>query len=1607
MIRSTSQPSPVPHVSLGYVDYHFDCYLNGSIVTIKYALSSAGSLYCSAYTGLSLPIIQSTVAISSRANAAAVYVLGASEGILPLSNAVRGQGYTVLCFTRSLNQLTTMTHETPLGVVISQACKVPPKEPVTLSMFTEKNLVDLTLNVEVRVDLRFSAVPRFPIDIAIAIYKSKDCFAFSCCGSSTSYSVANLSWYPAEFRFESVLDLKQSLYFNPQEPGCYYVIAVGNNNSTNNLYEISIPLSKEINIVTPWSASNETSVESLIIYAFNSIEQLQLKVDTLILADEGTSMSATYNAETDRGMTHGLVTSPFYCIEIMMFRGANESKCTFVSDDVLIIELPSSASISLPAPGDEIIFLGDRVKPKCTYNCSAIVPYAKHQMIPLLPPIHPIPPTVSINGASQLPCCQSDLVLDVSASSGNGGRPWRQLDWTVVEIVGADAIPRNYSSLMKHMNEMIWFDCVHGLRECDAIPPNQLGIGLFSFILKLTNYLNVSAFSVFSCNVSYASHSMGVYIPGGRYLTVRQNDYLRAYTSTIYFNHVNSSQTLSALDYQWRLTLLEPLNRSVLALKSLSPDIKTFVIAANEMLPGYQYLLHVVVFSKSMYIADAELSVYIPPEELEVHIIGGSFRTLHVNSSLVLNTTRTLAEIFNSKYLWSCVIVRPRIGSCGEQFARMMRAETAYARGLLYVPNYVITSFQAGTALKISVVIADSRAIRTSTATVTVVVVGGASVAEVTSVAGYDRASTSLQTTYFAVKPLAAAVWITCSFSGSRKNVNQTRNAVLLTGLSEYITPCQRPLLDITLGKTYTVRLIASIVPCIHVASAVTNNPLLLPCGVNGIAVTQTTVVVNAPPSGGYLKFGNTVMSNKVYLSAPLWADVDLPLRYSFSRVWNESTLYLLRQRSTLSWADCGRDAVVAGLGQGVTGVSTLQVMVVDDLGGSSTAQSSGSFKSQQTQSTSNQDLEALAGALATDDLLEDLVTMSLSVEPATINSTLQQFHVISSLLRLVEVDEEVSSTLVQILFHATNQLSQLLASGGAVIGPSQMAAFSQCIALTSQLVTALLNLSETSHTIQSRTTDYVLQTLDTLSEMLSVTRSKQTASAVDTQYSDARWTEYKSVHLSAYDKYKSSHISPMAVSLDHTTVIAASIESSLQLIAKALYITLQTGSSYYSKYVWFTILVERSYFSKNLSIFSTVGLNISDAALISSVGYSVVNSLIKTFSNASLCSSKSNDTCNSITGTTTGSLYIVSANQRAVDVSVSLELGDAVNASNKDTSYNPVVVRGECQSGDMFVDLRCSQQQTHGTSYLTQKSCVNNSFYLNGQWSVQCPVYNTMYNCQGYALRPGEVIKYNTSILSCIARRGKGDQSTVCSCLVTFPTNAVVTLSDGAPLPVGYKTLSTEISLSAQLRRHMYFNPQWKFTASNDTTSGLHTSSYSSAKSATLQSAQIAGVSVACGFMLLFFCFLICCYNVRRTKKKYNDEVIDAWKAINNGEAGILYSPIKKWVVSVRKSKEYNPNVLSYESRDSRVSVDYDDGVRSSGQISIVFSDSMDDHESTHEIDDDDEDDKDDIVEVVIRTPRPSVSNKLSLRSNSSHKFEYGNRRLSSKDGESFFSVI
>ena len=80
--------------------------------------------------------------------------------------------------------------------------------------------------------------------------------------------------------------------------------------------------------------------------------------------------------------------------------------------------------------GDTLTALGGRLTPFCSHNdCSCWLPVNASETT-LLVPDEPLVPAAVFLGASKVGSC-SDIALDITSSTGSGGRNWVGVSWTI------------------------------------------------------------------------------------------------------------------------------------------------------------------------------------------------------------------------------------------------------------------------------------------------------------------------------------------------------------------------------------------------------------------------------------------------------------------------------------------------------------------------------------------------------------------------------------------------------------------------------------------------------------------------------------------------------------------------------------------------------------------------------------------------------------------------------------------------------------------------------------------------------------------------------------------------------------------------------------------------------------------------------------------------------------------------------------------------------------------------------------------------------------------------------------------------------------------------
>jgi hypothetical protein len=153
-----------------------------------------------------------------------------------------------------------------------------------------------------------------------------------------------------------------------------------------------------------------------------------------IFSDSGGYVTVTFDSATDLAGTTSTSTSSWPCTSLLSFAGSSLTTCYWV-DSASVRAVFGSYSTSTPylVPGGNITLLADRLRPSCvsgnaTY-CAGDT-YSSAATLIALSPTSPVAPRIVMSVASVVSSC-ANLTIDMSSSSGAGGRPWTDVRWSL------------------------------------------------------------------------------------------------------------------------------------------------------------------------------------------------------------------------------------------------------------------------------------------------------------------------------------------------------------------------------------------------------------------------------------------------------------------------------------------------------------------------------------------------------------------------------------------------------------------------------------------------------------------------------------------------------------------------------------------------------------------------------------------------------------------------------------------------------------------------------------------------------------------------------------------------------------------------------------------------------------------------------------------------------------------------------------------------------------------------------------------------------------------------------------------------------------------------
>ncbi len=559
-----------------------------------------------------------------------------------------------------------------------------------------------------------------------------------------------------------------------------------------------------------------------------------------VLSDDGSYITLSFDSATDKsGYSYA-----FPCDNLLSFADNTLSKCVWSDDASKIMIYSSSSALTV---NSSISILGSKLKAKCysdANTCSA------WQFIPsdtvfVESPSVSSTPLVSIGAPSTINGCNS-LSIDLSSSSGHGGRAWVSVAFSV-ESKGS-----NVDALESYLNA--------NYSMLTEVPSSYFNGGsLYGITVTLCNFLGACGSSTHRLTVLNTNDLVPfVQIAGQSLVTVTHTDEYLDLVAYAYTESCSGVRSASNLDYSWVVT-------NYASLTSEAKDSSKFRVRTSELDAGNTYVIKVTVLQtvtgKS---SSATVKVYVLPSALVASVTDGTEQSLRVGNSLTLNAGSSYDPDVDGYFginaglyfAWSCVQISPTyMSTCSvtlevlafNESIVLNASESDLDTVLLITLEVYNDDRRTDLSIKVNVIDSESPLVAITTSPNSLVNVN---IKESTVIAGtvesYSKCTmtwssddSSLDLASAALTPFESSI-----FSEFPQPVYLVLDTGSLQERSKYI--------------------------------------FTLKCGSSSSSIEVST---NSAPLPGYFDIApstGTELSTTFTLSASLWCDEDLPLRYIF-----------------------------------------------------------------------------------------------------------------------------------------------------------------------------------------------------------------------------------------------------------------------------------------------------------------------------------------------------------------------------------------------------------------------------------------------------------------------------------------------------------------------------------------------------------------------------------------------------------------------------------------------------------------------------------------------------------------------------------------------------
>ena len=342
-------------------------------------------------------------------------------------------------------------------------------------------------------------------------------------------------------------------------------------------------------------------------------------------SDSGQAVVITFNTPTDSA---GIVTATWPCSTLFSFAGAPLSTCSWTT--------ASTATVSgnvLLIPGSIVTLLGGLLGAYCTdsvVNCN-LNHRARATSLSTLAPDNPTGPVVVLNCPLHIGSC-ANLVLDATASYGNGGRPYTTVQWSVSAVT--DSSPAAHSDAINVADYLNAYSSLYQVSKPITILAQSLTKASYTITLSLTNFLSLKYFATIAVTLTIDPDIPLLSIIGPSYRTMVASSPLKILSVATFSSC--SSMSDEKVTFAWTVRKESDNNQTLIKSTSLDPSI--FSIPAYSLVANNNYMVKVTVSTDTSTIS-ASIIVYVAHGVVTAVIVGGSYRSAPVDQELLIDAS--------------------------------------------------------------------------------------------------------------------------------------------------------------------------------------------------------------------------------------------------------------------------------------------------------------------------------------------------------------------------------------------------------------------------------------------------------------------------------------------------------------------------------------------------------------------------------------------------------------------------------------------------------------------------------------------------------------------------------------------------------------------------------------------------------------------------------------------------------------------------------------------------------------------------------------------------------------------------------------------------------